>query len=66
MSSSDYPTPWTAVVAGGSSGIGLACVKRLLEAGSQVVLAGIDAEEVDSAVQDLSDRGPASAVSPAT
>jgi NAD(P)-dependent dehydrogenase (short-subunit alcohol dehydrogenase family) len=58
MSSSDYPGQWTAVVAGGSSGIGLACVKRLLEAGSQVVLAGIDAEEVAAAVDDLSDQGP--------
>ncbi len=57
MGSPDYSGPWTSVVAGGSSGIGLACVKRLLEAGSQVVLGGIDAEEVKSAVEDLSAQG---------
>jgi NAD(P)-dependent dehydrogenase (short-subunit alcohol dehydrogenase family) len=56
MSSSDYQGQWAAVVAGGSSGIGLACAARLLEAGSQVVLAGLDAEEVESAVRDLSGR----------
>jgi NAD(P)-dependent dehydrogenase (short-subunit alcohol dehydrogenase family) len=57
MSSSDYQGLWTGVVAGGSSGIGLACAKRLLEAGAQVVLAGVDAEEVQSAVEALSDKG---------
>jgi NAD(P)-dependent dehydrogenase (short-subunit alcohol dehydrogenase family) len=57
MSSPDYPGPWTGVVAGGSSGIGFACAKRLVEAGGHVVLAGIDANEVHSAVKELSGRG---------
>jgi NAD(P)-dependent dehydrogenase (short-subunit alcohol dehydrogenase family) len=57
MSSFDYPGPWTGVVAGGSSGIGFACAKRLVDAGGRVVLAGIDANEVRSAVNELEGRG---------
>lgn len=57
MSWREYQGQWTGVVAGGSSGIGRACAQRLLEAGAQVVLAGIDAEEVCSVVEVLSDAG---------
>ena len=42
MTADSYDEPWVSVVGGGSSGIGLACAERLLRAGAQVVLAGID------------------------
>ena len=36
----------TAIVTGGSSGIGLACVELLLEAGASVAFCGRDAERL--------------------
>jgi NAD(P)-dependent dehydrogenase (short-subunit alcohol dehydrogenase family) len=45
-------------VAGGTSGIGLACARRLLEASAQVVVAGVDQHEVDAALAELSVGGP--------
>jgi NAD(P)-dependent dehydrogenase (short-subunit alcohol dehydrogenase family) len=57
MTADNYEGKWVSVVGGGSSGIGFACAKRLLDAGSQVVLAGIDAEEVASAVAALGGDG---------
>src|SRR6266508_166379 len=47
------------VVAGGSSGIGLATVERFLEEGSRVFMCGIDEREVDGALGRL---GPGRAV----
>jgi NAD(P)-dependent dehydrogenase (short-subunit alcohol dehydrogenase family) len=52
-----YEGRWAAVVAGGSSGIGYASAERLVEAGAEVVLGGIDEEEVVSAVESLSGEG---------
>ena len=39
-------------------GIGLACAKRLLEAGSRVFLAGVDEAEEASAVEALGELSP--------
>jgi NAD(P)-dependent dehydrogenase (short-subunit alcohol dehydrogenase family) len=58
MTADGYDGPWVSVVAGGSSGIGLACAGRLLRAGSQVVLAGIDSGEVEKAVEALGETRP--------
>ena len=57
MTVDGYEGEWVSVVAGGSSGIGLACAKRLLEAGSQVFVAGVDEAEVASAVEALGGKG---------
>jgi len=45
-----------AVVTGGSSGIGLAAVKLLLEEGARVALCGRDAARLDAVVGDLAKR----------
>ena len=58
MTAGRYEGEWVSVVAGGSSGIGLACAKRLLEAGSRVFLAGVDEAEVASAVEALGEKSP--------
>jgi NAD(P)-dependent dehydrogenase (short-subunit alcohol dehydrogenase family) len=52
-----YEGRWAAVVAGGSSGIGYASAKRLVEAGAEVLLGGIDEREVGSAVDSLAGDG---------
>jgi len=52
-----YEGRWAAVVAGGSSGIGFASAKRLVEAGADVLLGGIDEREVSSAVESLAGEG---------
>jgi len=54
---STYEGRWSAVVAGGSSGIGYASAKRLVEAGADVVLGGIDAREMGAAVESLASEG---------
>lgn len=51
------------VISGGTSGIGLATAQRLLEEGSRVVVAGLGADEVESAVGVLSKYGAVSGVS---
>lgn len=48
----------TAIVTGGSSGIGLACVELLLEAGAAVAFCGRDAERLRRAESDLRQRFP--------
>ncbi|PMY36959.1 short chain dehydrogenase [Pseudomonas sp. GW456-L14] len=48
----------TAIVTGGSSGIGLACVELLLEAGAAVAFCGRDGERLRSAEADLRQRFP--------
>ncbi len=48
----------TAVVTGGSSGIGLATVDLLLARGARVALCGRDAVRLDQAVRGLADRHP--------
>ena len=48
----------TAIVTGGSSGIGLACVELLLEAGASVAFCGRDAERLRRAENDLRQRFP--------
>jgi NAD(P)-dependent dehydrogenase (short-subunit alcohol dehydrogenase family) len=45
------------LVCGGSSGIGLAAAARFLEEGSRVLIAGLDAAEVDAAVAELRGHG---------
>ena len=47
----------TAVVTGGSSGIGLAAAERFLAEESRVFIAGLDAAEVGAVVTGLRDRG---------
>ena len=44
----------TAIVTGGTRGIGLAIVKKYLENGANVALAGSRKESVDKALQQLS------------
>lgn len=48
----------TAIVTGGSSGIGLACVELLLEAGAAVAFCGRDAERLHAAETHLRQRFP--------
>ncbi|AUF99328.1 short chain dehydrogenase [Pseudomonas sp. 09C 129] len=48
----------TAIVTGGSSGIGLACVELLLEAGAAVAFCGRDGERLRSTEADLRQRFP--------
>jgi NAD(P)-dependent dehydrogenase (short-subunit alcohol dehydrogenase family) len=45
------------LISGGSSGIGLAAARRLLEEGARVFVAGLDADEVRSAVDGLRSLG---------
>ena len=47
----------TAIVTGGASGIGYACVRRILDDGARVVLADIDEDKGEAAVEELSDYG---------
>ena len=48
----------TAIVTGGSSGIGLACVELLLEAGAAVAFCGRDEDRLRSAEDQLRERFP--------
>ncbi len=45
------------LISGGSSGIGLAAARRLLEEGSRVFVSGLDTDEVSSAVDGLRSLG---------
>lgn len=47
----------TAVITGGASGIGLAMARRFGAAGMRVVLADVEADPLDVAVEDLADAG---------
>ncbi|NWK96399.1 3-oxoacyl-ACP reductase [Sphingobium lactosutens] len=46
-----------ALVTGGASGIGLACVEALAEMGAAVVIADLKAEAIEAAVAAMADRG---------
>jgi NAD(P)-dependent dehydrogenase (short-subunit alcohol dehydrogenase family) len=48
------------LISGGSSGIGKATAQRFLEEGARVFLCGLDPQEVDSAIAELREFGPAS------
>jgi NAD(P)-dependent dehydrogenase (short-subunit alcohol dehydrogenase family) len=50
------------LVSGGSSGIGRAAAQRFLEEGARVFLGGLDPDEVDAAVAELSEFGIASGI----
>ena len=50
------------LISGGSSGIGAAAARRLLEEGGRVVLAGVEAGQVDETVADLGRLGDVSGV----
>jgi 3-oxoacyl-[acyl-carrier protein] reductase len=52
----------TAVVVGGSRGMGLAAARRLAEDGARVALVGRTRASLDSAVAELTDRGSPDAV----
>ena len=45
----------TAVVTGGSSGIGFATARRFIEDGAEVIITGRNQEALDSAVTELGD-----------
>ncbi len=45
------------LVSGGSRGIGLAAARRFLEEGSRVFVSGLEAQEVDAAVEELRGAG---------
>ncbi len=47
----------TAIIVGGTSGIGLASARRFLDEGARVVIAGRSAEHAQSALSQLSPRG---------
>jgi NAD(P)-dependent dehydrogenase (short-subunit alcohol dehydrogenase family) len=47
----------TALVTGGSRGVGYACAETLVESGAAVVLAAIDGAEVEAATKALSPKG---------
>ena len=47
----------TAIVTGGASGIGLACVRRMLDDGAHVVIADVDEERGEAAAEELKDYG---------
>ena len=47
------------LISGGTSGIGLATARRFLDEGARVFVGGIDAEELDSALESLGGVGPA-------
>jgi NAD(P)-dependent dehydrogenase (short-subunit alcohol dehydrogenase family) len=53
------PGTWVAAVAGGSSGIGLASARRLLDEGAKLVVAGVDETEVTRALDELAPAGGA-------
>jgi NAD(P)-dependent dehydrogenase (short-subunit alcohol dehydrogenase family) len=57
VSAATYPGDWVAAVAGGTSGIGLACARRLLEASARVVVGGVVQHELDAALAELSAGG---------
>lgn len=52
-----WPEGSVALVAGGSSGIGLACARRLAKAGMAVVIGGIDGREVSAGAELLRGDG---------
>ena len=47
----------TAIITGGSRGIGFGITYRLAEAGANVVIAALDQKEMDKAVKELSAKG---------
>lgn len=47
----------TAVITGGTGGIGMACAKALLEADAQVCLVDINSERIQETVHELSAQG---------
>lgn len=47
----------TAIVTGGASGIGYACVRRMLDDGARVVIADVDEDRGEAAAADLADYG---------
>ncbi|MFN8233718.1 MAG: SDR family NAD(P)-dependent oxidoreductase [Actinomycetota bacterium] len=46
------------LISGGTSGIGLAAARRFLEEGSRVFVGGVDADEVDAALEQLRAEAP--------
>jgi NAD(P)-dependent dehydrogenase (short-subunit alcohol dehydrogenase family) len=50
------------LISGGSSGIGRATAQRFLEEGARVFLCGLDPDEVDAAVAELGEFGPAAGI----
>jgi NAD(P)-dependent dehydrogenase (short-subunit alcohol dehydrogenase family) len=52
----------TAIVTGGSRGIGLAIARGIVQSGGRVMITGLDAARVDRAVRDLGDADRAAGV----